>query len=177
MKKGIVIVLTTMVLLCGCGQENEKNKDKQFTAKIGEIQDLKASSKEMPDFTIVIKGLEDDTITKEDIKDIKMYDFVVDVTAYDIDPETEVYREKWTGIKFNDVLSKKGITTYDAIDFKSTGNITVTYEKEEINDKLYLVFYRNDVLLSDSEDTPVMLFATNLKNRYWVPSLTRIDVK
>ena len=174
MKKILIIFIMTLTILTGCGN-NEV--DKEYEAKVGEIQDQAISTKEIPDFTISIMGLKDDTLTQEDIKDLTVYDFIVDVPIYDLDPSSEVYREKWTGIKISDVLNKKGITNYDSLDFKSTGNITVTYTKEEVSDKVYLVFYRNDIALSETEDTAVMLLAANLKTRYWVPSLVRIDVK
>ena len=173
--KKIIIISMIVLTLCGCGsKENETN---EYDAKVGEIQNLVESNKEMPKFSISVMGLIDDTITNEDLKNLKIYDFEVDVTAYDLDPNSDVYHEKWSGVKLSEVLAKKNIENYDSLDFKATGNLTVTYTKEEINDNLYLVFYRNEVLLSETEDTPIMLFAADLKNRFWVPSLTRIDVR
>lgn len=177
MKKVLIITLLSLFLISGCNnKENQNENKKQYDAKIGEIQNLKETNKTIPDFVIDIKGIEDGSITKEDLNDIKVYDFDVDVTAYDLDPASDVYRENWTGVKVSDVLKKKGIEKFDSIDFKSTGNLTVRYNKEEINDKLYLVFYRNGEELKNTEDTPVMLFAVDLKNRFWVPSLTRMDI-
>ena len=172
MNKKIFIVVMCMLVLCGCSNNNKRDE----LAKIGEVQDIQESNKKIPEFTIVLMGLMEDTITESDLKDIKLYDFVADVTAYDIDPDSDVYREKWTGVKLTDVLEKKGIKEYDTLDFRATGDLTVRYKKTEIDDSLYLVFYRDDLLLSDSEETPVMLFSTTLKNRFWVPSLTRIDI-
>lgn len=173
MKKIIILSLCSMILLCGC---ESKNKEATYEAKLGQIQELKKSELTIPEFSVDIEGKIDGALTNIDLSNVTLYDFVADVTVYDIDPDSEIYREKWTGVKLKDVLNTKGITEYDTLDFKSTGNITVRYKKEEINDNMYLIFYRNDMLISKSEDTPIMLFVSDLKNRYWVPSLTRMDI-
>ena len=170
LKNIISISLCVVLFVCGC------SNNKTFDAKIGEIQDLKVVDKKVPKFVIDLKGLYDGQITEEDLEGLKMYDFIADVTAYDIDPDSVVYHENWSGYKLTDVLAAKEISDYDSIDFKSVGGLTVRYKKEEVSDKMYLIFYRNDKLLSESEETPVMLFTADLKNRYWVPSLTRIDI-
>ena len=169
--KILIVCICFLLVLCGCN-----NNEQQFDAKIGEIQELKESTKEIPKFVMTIQGLKNVVVTEEDIKNIKLYDFIADVTAYDIDPDSDIYHEKWTGVKLSDVLNLKDIKEYDTLDFKATGNLTVRYKKDEIDDSIYLVFYRNDVLLSETEETPIMLFAAKLKNRFWVPSLVRIEV-
>ena len=48
--------------------------------------------------------------------------------------------------------------------------------KDEIDDSMFIVFYRNGVLLSETEESPAMLISPKLITRYWVPSLIRMDI-
>lgn len=174
MKRFLVCNLIMLLLFSGCS--NQSNNESNNESKKENKTTILSKGKEIPKFTIVVKGLVDDTITELSLQDLEIYEIETDVKSYDLDTDSKVYHEKFIGYKLKDVLDKSGITEYNALDFKSTGSVTVRYTNEEVDDNLYLVFYRNDNLISDIEDTPVMLLATNLKKRFWVPSLTRIDV-
>ena len=61
MRKGLVILVISFLLLVGCSN-NKNNEGNRLEidgseAKIGEIQNLKESDKEIPRFTIVVKGM------------------------------------------------------------------------------------------------------------------------
>ena len=172
MKKILIIAMISLLFITGCGNNNNDNKE----LKLGEINNIKESTKEMPVFTIVIKGLKETTITEKDLKDLKMYDFETNIRKNDLDGNTELYTSSFTGVKLKEALEKKNIKDFDSIDFKAVGNLTVRYSKEELTDEMYLVFYKDGKSLKATEDTEVMLLVPSLKNRYWVPSLTRMDI-
>ena len=177
MKVKVILLILSCLIMTGCTEKNNKSNEINLKdAKIKEIQNLKESNLEIPRFTIVVKGEVEGTITHLLINDLQMYEFTVDVPTYDLDENSRVYRDTFVGVKLKDVLEKKGITEFSSIDFKGTGKITVRYLENEINDTMYIVFYRNGLLLSESEESPAMLISPTLRTRYWVPSLVRMDI-
>lgn len=176
MRKKIIILMMTFCLLVGCTNSKTDETINEQEVKIKQIQNLKTSDKEIPKFTIVVNGKNEGTITELLINDLQMYEFNLDVLSYDFEPNSKVYNDTWCGVKLLDVLKIKGIDDFDSIDFKGSGKISVRYLEEEINDTMYIVFYRNGVLLSETEESPAMLISPTLTKRYWVPSLISMDI-
>lgn len=169
MKKILFIYLACLFLLSGCSiRDNHQDIDNE--SKIGQIQNLKESSKEMPDFMIFIKGVVDATVMKVDMEHLKAYDFMVET----LDENSEIITTNWTGIRLKDVLELKKIEKFDYISISSIGS--VKFSKEELNDEIYLIFYKNDELITDISYTGVMLYAPTFGEDYIVKSLFRIEV-
>lgn len=169
MKKILFISITCLLLLCGCANKMDEKEGNE--SKIGQIQNLKESSNEIPDFMIFIRGLVDTTVMKTEMEYLKAYDFVVETK----DESSKIVSNSWTGIRLTDILELKKIDTFDSIYFRS-GDKEVSFLKEEITDDIYLVLYKNDKLITDISSTGVMLYAPTFGEDYAVTSLFKIEI-
>ena len=174
MKKILMVSIVCLLFLSGCVDKKEHNND---DIDGGQVEGLKVSAKEMPNFIIFFKGLVDDYVTNEDVADLKMYDFVTNLEQED----SSVSTESWTGIKLNDLFTKKGIKDFYELEFIGSGyvggeKVSIRYSKEELTDDVYLVFYHNNELISETQYSSVMLLSISEEESRWAPSLYRIDV-
>lgn len=142
----LIVVSSLITYYITANSYKNKNINKDFIDSIAKDEklepgtyDFTTSTKNMPDFRLSIKGIHTKTITKEDLSDVKLYDFKGKI-AYSWGSLASDY----TGIKFKDFLTAIGINDYKEIVLIGNGNIVVSFAKEEITDESYIVFYRDN---------------------------------
>lgn len=119
----------------------------------------------LPTFTFNIAVPQNGTteITKESLKEksIKAYEF-----AKDIDNDWETVTNDYIGIRLKDILEAYNLD-YESIEFYESDKYSVKYRKDDINDDVYVVFYRDGKSLGDTEPTALVSFKDK-----WHRSLT-----
>lgn len=136
----------------------------------GEISGMKETDIEIPTFTLVVRGLYDGTITNLDLEDknVPVYEFDAGVaTSYG------VFTDTYVGVRLSDVLNAMNITEYSEVNFYDPNSITVNYNKEEIMEDTFIVFYRNGERIT--EDGPANLLALRFNYAYSVEDLVKLE--
>ncbi len=166
MKKKIVFfgaaVVFIALALFGLLLLKSTNKDKykpDYTLKEYSIEKL-------PEFSFSINGNEikkNIEITKEVLeqKSVPVYEF-----SKDIDNNWETVTNDYIGFTLKDIL-KEYEFDYQAIEFYEVDRYSVRFTKEEIDEDVYVIFYRDGKPLGEVEPIGLMSFSDK-----WNRSLT-----
>lgn len=163
-----VIVFILLVVIGGILLSRSMNNLKAY-----EIKNIKKVNVDLPYFYFTIRD-EKETI------DVTMDSFAkrkIDIYKFDAGINTSwgVETMKFTGFKLLDLLSLFGKDDYDEIDFGGIGGNHVVLSKEEIDDNVYLYFYRDGKKISDGYN--INLLVENQKYKYSVEDLGDILLK
>lgn len=163
----IVILIAVCLLRVSTKKENTPNND---NLNVGDIANQKEYKGNIPDFTLEITGTYSGTITNEVVKEME-------IPVYEFDAKVDNGWDKVTnhyrGIKLLDLFEKAGFQEYKSIEFMAHENKTVTYQKDEIDENLYLIFYKNRG--NEDERNNLSLFALKNKQKFSVENLATID--
>ena len=122
----------------------------------------------LPEFTVVALGNYDTTITNKDIEKLDKY-LIKAVTTDGYDN----YYNEYVGIRLKDILKDRGLEEYNTITMNSNGGLSVRYDKDNIDDDVYLVFERSGIIFNSDE--PVDLVSLNVYDKYFVQNLTSMN--
>lgn len=166
----IIVALVLIIICIAIGIFYKNNK--YLYLESHEISDIEKVSIDIPYFTIVVKGLYEGTITNSDLKEknIQVYDFNAGVFN-----GWSVNTNKYTGVKLNDVLNAMNINDFSEIEFQAPGNLSVSYEKNEISTNTYLIFYRDGEFIRSDEY--ISLLAVDYDYRYSLENIITIILK
>lgn len=162
-KSLLILILICTFFLSGC---SKKTNDEE----LNKIQNLTESPKEIPDCIFFIKGVYDYIITKDDLKNLNMYNFTVKTKNEKNKIETNTY----AGIRLKDVLKEKTIDKYETLNMR--GDNVITIFNNQVSDDIYLIFYKNDKLVTETSETSIMLYARVDNKNYEIPGLYRIEI-
>lgn len=123
---------------------------------------------DLPEFTVVALGNYDTTITNEDVKDLDVY-LIKAVTTDGYDN----YYNEYVGIRLKDILRDRGLDEYNSITMNSNGGVSVRYDRDNIDDDVYIVFERSGIVFNSDE--PVDLVSLNVYDKYFVQNLTSMN--
>ena len=148
-KRNIIIVILIVVVILisflylktkldnNCPKNSSKNSNP--AAVPHSVANVKESNIDLPEFNVVVRGLYSGNITNKDIleKGIKIYNFDASATY-----NWGFMFNNYIGIKLSDVLTQMNYNNYNEIVFVgNNGKLNITFKKEEITDKAFLVFY------------------------------------
>lgn len=157
MKKKIVFVSLIIVLVIGtiCIRGIFSNPK----IEVG-VRDLKTYDKEqLPNFTITIgnpNAKDPLVITKEDIieKNVVAYEF-----KGSIDNNWKIVENDYVGIRLTDLFEAYDVTYKDLdIDFYELESYNVKYNKDEINEDMFLIFSKDGEHIGNIEPIAMMSF-------------------
>lgn len=133
-----ILIIALVIVLIFIIPRDKHSKAKPTNVNYGEVANLKDYKGNVPDFTLEITGTYKGTVTNETLKqlEVPIYEFDANINnGWDL--EINHYR----GIKLKDLLERMGFTEYASIKFNAHQHKTVEYNKDVIDDKLYLIFY------------------------------------
>lgn len=164
----VAVVLVIIAIVIGFFYKNNR----YLFLESHEISDVEKVNTDIPNFTIIVKGLYEGTITHLDLKEknTQVYDFNAGVFN-----GWTVNTNKYTGVKLNDVLNAMNITDFSEIEFQAPGDLSVTYEKNEITNNTYLIFYRDGEFIRNDEY--ISLLAVDYDYRYSLENVITIILK
>lgn len=159
----VIIIAGITFYLYKSNMAKEYNK---YIETIG-VKSVKEINYDIPSFTLLTEGIYDNTITNDDVKNLKVYE--IETVMND-----GIYKDAYSyvGVRLKDVLKMAKMETFNTLTFMARGNLQVTYEFAEISDDMYLVFemdgYKYDYL------EPIAIINPNLNSRYSITGLTTL---
>lgn len=163
--ESIVIVVLAIVIV-RLLPEQKRNNINTYEQKIS----VKEVNKEVPDFTLYIRGAYGGRISKKQIeeKGIKLYEFDATLNTW-WDQKTDHY----VGYRVLDILDAFDIKDYSTLTFESATGKSVRHLQVDIDSDYYIVFYMNDKLTD--EENPVMLLTPRFNSNYSMKRLVSLD--
>lgn len=161
----IIIVLSVVEIIV----PNVKKEDGNYIfLKSYEVSELRKIDYELPDFTIVVTGIYDGTITNIDLEknDIPVYEFDAGMQT-----SWAIMTDRYVGVKLVDVFDTLGLTNFKDVKMYAPGKIELTYDAEEIDDKMFFVFERAGEPIGEAN---VSLLATQYDYNYSVENLVKL---
>ncbi|MBE6140680.1 MAG: hypothetical protein E7172_04000 [Firmicutes bacterium] len=160
----IVSLLSTLGIIELINYKEEKNFD-QKALNVG-VKKFNKVSYQLPNFSVKIEGIFEDSITNEEISTLDKY--LIEVVTTD-----GLYNEfaKYHVIKVKDVFEHFNFQDYTKVIFKSNG-LKVTFNKEEIDDEVYFMFTKNGAQYKNG--SKIGLLIPDLEIKYSISHLTEI---
>lgn len=159
----LILIVVIVILVCVCGAlllgRKTESSDKTYS-EVG-VYDFEKSDMTIPKFEINILGDYEGVINEEFLKEdgIQVYEF-----EGAIDNGWDVVTNHYVGVKLKDVIEKYQIKNFTSVDVKSLDMITVTYLSYEINDNMFIVFYKDKKTVT--EDGRPMLLAIDYDSKF-----------
>ena len=170
---GIVAIAVIAGLIIQFKTNESRDKSDSLTLKKYEIANISESDAILPEFSIDIEGIYSGSIPSSSFAEyeIKSYDFDAG-----IDIGWKISTNKYTGAKLEDFLTKSFLENYSSITFYSTTGKSATYNKEDISDKVYLVYYKDDKLIGESSQ-PTLLVVDKPYFSYSLESISKMKLE
>jgi len=166
----ILVATISSFITVVCYWTINQKKYLQFnTSNINSIE-VKKITYEPQGFAIRAEGLINDIISHETIKDIPLYEFTTGLSDH-IKNNENTYK----GVKINEVIKKINIDNYEKVIIKSTSGQEVEYNKNEIDDNIYLLFEKNSMPYPENE--PVSFIDLKICDCYTIDSIHSIAFK
>lgn len=154
-----ILLLVSLLILSLITKHSNKEKYTSNTLKENEIANIKEiANAEYADFSIEVTGAYNGKIDKTEMqnREIPIYEF--DARIVDSVPTENHY----IGVRLTDILTKEQIDVFKSIKF-ITSKEEIDLEKSKIDDKVYLVFKRDGMLLNKSGGAYLLIIDENSK--------------
>lgn len=173
-KKNTIILIATVLTVIALVAViffifNRNREDEKLELNLHEVANVEKKEVEIPDFTIVVNGSYEGSITDEDLKKYGVQTYEFDAA---IDNDWETVTNHYAGVKLKDVFEAMQIKSYETIDIKAPGRITVQYTKDEVSDNVYIIFTRDGQRIE--EDEAITIISFDYKYRYAVANVSEM---
>ena len=165
----IIAIVLGLIIGIAIYKTSDSKKAKEPSSNNLGTENIVTTQINYPKFTVIIDGLYEGFINERNLvsHEIPQYKFKATVKN-----SWDTHTNEYDGIKLTDVFEKMGFTKYSRVEFKGIGDNCVIYNKDEIDDNLYFVFYRDGKPIE--EDIQISLLNPQKNYRYSVENLIKI---
>ncbi len=168
-KKTIIFGLITMAIALTIGLMVMAGINNASKHKVGIHNIREYSIENIPEFTLTMGSTNVEQpimMTKEEVidKKMKVYEF-----TGRIDNNWDIVENEYVGIRLIDILNAYDME-YEDIEFYEVEAYSVKFKKEEIDENVFIIFFRDGAPLGEIE--PISLMSFNAK---WSHSLADIN--